>query len=176
MKKIDYLKFIRKDISIGVNSTGLEPFFDLRNRIPNNRNYANGRQEVGQFRRAKVNKADGATKDMIDLWEKMEEKIDWTPRQILAPKLNVAVTITTQKERTFFTRAVDEVSAKKRKDRENMLRGAMNLKQSGIPAEAIGMETPETEDQLQEMAAEATMPIERSTKEAIEYILHSQNN
>lgn len=176
MKKADYLKFIRKDISIGMDSTGLEPFFDLRNRIPNNRNYANGRQETGQFKLAKVNKADGATKDMVDLWDKMEQKIDWTPRQILAPKLNVAVTLTTQKERTFFTRAVDDSSAQKRKDRENMLRGAMLLKKSGIPDAAIGMQAPETDAQLQEMAAEATAPLERAVKDAIEYILYTQNN
>ena len=127
MKKEDYLRFIRKDMFIG---NTLDVFLNLRARIPNNRNYANGRQEIAKFRLSKVNRSDGATKDMLDLWEKMEQKIDWTPHQLLAPKLNVAVTMTTQKERTFFIKAVDSFSVAKRKAKEDYLRGAMTLAKS----------------------------------------------
>lgn len=121
MKKEEYLKYVRRDVFM--YSTGLDPFYNLRDRIPNNRNYANGRQDVTRFRKSKENKADGMTKDMADLFQKLEERIDWTPQQVLAPKLNVAQTLVSQKERTFFVKSVDEQSRKRRKERENLLRG-----------------------------------------------------
>lgn len=174
MRKEDYLKYVRRDVF--TYSSGLDPFFDLRNRIPNNRNYANGRQDVTRFRRAKENKSDGMTKDLADLFQKMEERIDWTPQQILSPKLNVAVTLTAQKERTFFVRSIDEKSHRRRKDREAILRGGMLLSKAGIPAQAIEQPIPQSDEELIKMADEETVPIERAYKQAIEYILYSQNN
>lgn len=170
-----YLEHVRRDIlPQNAYGGGVEPFFDYRNRVPTSRNYAKGRQEIVRFKNAKLNKADGATKDMIDLFNKIESKIDWTPESILAPKINVATSVISQRERTFYTKAIDRQSVKQKKDREYLLRGAMLASQSG--ATDLPVQAPMDEEQLQKMVNETTEPLETQFKSAIEYVLYTQNN